>query len=55
MVPLLEDKYGIAAVLISTFVKGSTLNAVCRNPSLGENGEIVYILLLMKGDHIINV
>jgi tRNA(Ile)-lysidine synthetase-like protein len=55
LVPLLEDKYGIAAVLISTFVKGSTLNAVCRNPSLGENGEIVYILLLMKGDHIINV
>jgi tRNA(Ile)-lysidine synthetase-like protein len=55
LVPLLEDRYGIAAVLLSMCAEGQTPAALCRKPSLGEKGEIVYIFLLMKGDHIINV
>jgi tRNA(Ile)-lysidine synthetase-like protein len=56
LVPLLEDKHGIAAVLIFAFARGSATNVIYRKPSLGEDGEIVYILLsVMKGDRIINV
>ncbi len=55
MVPVLEDKYGIAAVLLHAGAKGQNLAALCRKPSLGEDCEIVYIFLSMKGDYTINV
>ncbi len=55
MVPVVEDKYGIAAVFLHADAEGQNLAALYRKPLLGEDSEIVYIFLLMKGDHTINV
>lgn len=55
MVPVLEDKHGIAAILLNAGAGGQNLTALYRKPSLGEDLEIVYIFLSMKGDHTINV
>jgi tRNA(Ile)-lysidine synthetase-like protein len=54
-VPVLEDKYGVVAVILPPAVEGQGSVVPYRKPSLGEDTEIVYIFLRMKGDHTINV
>ena len=54
-VPVIEDRYGIAAVFLPTGTEGQAPGVLYRKPSLCEDGEIVYIFLLLKGDYTINV
>lgn len=54
--PLLEDRRGIGAIVLSGFTKETSSNVIYRKPLLGEASKIVYILLsMMKGDRRINV
>ncbi|MEN6499919.1 MAG: tRNA lysidine(34) synthetase TilS [Rectinema sp.] len=54
-VPVIEDMHGIAAVFLPVGADGQAPGVLYRKPLLCEDGEIVYIFLLMKGDHTINV
>jgi len=50
IVAILEDEYGIAAILLMTFDGKLNIKSYYPSQLLSEKRKIMYILLSMKGD-----